>query len=104
MALQRFCHESAVARLTAVFSLTCLISTQFAHFDCKTLLVVQAQGVAGRVGYEYMGKVNFVHEQKRAVPILDMSSLGEATGPSAGSAGEHYTVLVTRSGHSFTKR
>ena len=65
---------------------------------------MQAHGVADRVGYEYMGKVNFVHNQKRAVPILDMSSLTEGTGAPAGSAGEHYTVLVTRSGHSFTKR
>ena len=60
--------------------------------------------MAGRVGYEYMGRVNFVHDQKRAVPILDMSSLSEATGPPAATAGQHYTVLVTRSGHSFTKR
>ncbi|BDA51220.1 probable glutamyl endopeptidase [Coccomyxa sp. Obi] len=66
---------------------------------------MQAHGAAGRVGYEYMGKVNFVHNQKRAVPVLDMSSLREATGPPAGTVGdEHYTVLVTRSGHSFTKR
>lgn len=60
--------------------------------------------MAGRVGYEYMGKVNFVHNQKRAVPVLDMSSLEEAAEQTEGSADEHYTVLVTRSGHSFTKR
>jgi hypothetical protein len=51
-----------------------------------------------------MGKVDFVHSQKRAVPVLDVNALEAIAPPSAGADTEHFTVLVTSSGHSFTKR
>ncbi len=74
------------------------------HSCINASCLLQALSVAGRAGYEYMGKVSFVHSQKRAVPVMDVSSLEEAASPPVGADAEHFTVLVTSSGHSFTKR
>ncbi len=68
------------------------------HAD-KSALVLQV--MPSRQGYEYAGRVQFVQQQKGGVPVLQ---LGEFSAEAERPDVTHHTVMVTRSGHAYTKR
>lgn len=70
------------------------------HLPTRCYLSMQGLIETSRAGYRYAGRVSFVHTQQVRVPVLDISSPFEGTP----SQPDHYTVLVTSSGHSYTKR
>lgn len=51
--------------------------------------------------YEYAGRVQFVHQQKGSVPVLQLSDFATH---SEREDVTHHTIMVTRSGHAYTKR
>ena len=59
------------------------------------------QVMPSRQGYEYAGRVQFVQQQKGGVPVLQ---LGEFSAEAERQDVTHHTVMVTRSGHAYTKR
>ena len=63
---------------------------------------VMLQAMPPKQGYEYIGRVQFVQQQRSGAPVLRLSEFAGVAEDRQDAT--HHTVMVTRSGHAYTKR
>ena len=71
------------------------------HPSISACVHIVLQAVPSKQGYAYAGRVQFVQQQKGGAPVLQLSEFSAAAERQDVT---HHTVLVTRSGHAYTKR
>ncbi len=71
------------------------------YLSVLTVTVLVLQALPSKQGYEYAGRVQFVQQQRGGVPVLQLSEFSAAAEQQDMT---HHTVMVTRSGHAYTKR